>query len=64
MPGHTGAHGGNKQDKGNKPNIDKVIIFAGGGERNGITKEEAHQIWKIYLMKYHLQFKLMVRQKI
>ena len=28
-----------KQDKGNKPNIDKVIIFAGGGERNGITKE-------------------------
>ena len=37
-----------KQDKGNKPNIDKVIIFAGGGERNGITKEEAHQIWEIY----------------
>tara|TARA_A100000172_G_scaffold22688_1_gene12977 strand:- start:6223 stop:7407 length:1185 start_codon:yes stop_codon:yes gene_type:complete len=37
-----------KQDKGDKPTIDKVIIFAGGGERNGITKEEAHQIWEIY----------------
>ena len=36
------------QDKTDKPNIDKVIIFPGGGERNGITKEEAIQIWEIY----------------
>ncbi len=31
-----------------KPKIDKVIIFIGGGERNGITKEEATSIWQIY----------------
>ena len=31
-----------------KPNIDKVIIFVGGGERNGITKEEATSIWGVY----------------
>ena len=36
----------NKSDK--KPNIDKVIVFAGGGERNGITKEESKAIWEIY----------------
>ena len=28
--------------------IDKVIVFPGGGERNGITKEESIAIWKIY----------------
>jgi len=28
--------------------IDKVIIFPGGGERNGITKNESIAIWKIY----------------
>jgi len=31
-----------------KPNIDKVIIFIGGGERNGITKAESTAIWEIY----------------
>ena len=31
-----------------KPDIDKVIIFVGGGERNGITKEEAMSIWQVY----------------
>ena len=36
----------NKSDK--KPNISKVIVFAGGGERNGITKEESKAIWEIY----------------
>ena len=36
----------NKSDK--KPDISKVIVFAGGGERNGITKEESKAIWEIY----------------
>ena len=31
-----------------KPDISKVIIFVGGGERNGITKDEAMSIWQIY----------------
>ena len=28
--------------------ITKVVVFPGGGERNGITKAEAVTIWKIY----------------
>ena len=28
--------------------IDKVLVFPGGGERNGITKDESIAIWKIY----------------
>ena len=32
----------------NKPKVDKVIVFVGGGERNGITKEESMSIWNIY----------------
>lgn len=28
--------------------IDKVVIFLGGGERNGITKGESKAIWEIY----------------
>ncbi len=36
---------------GKKPKIDKVIIFVGGGERNGITKDEAMSIWEIYAQK-------------
>ena len=28
--------------------IDKVYIFIGGGERNGLTKEEAMAVWNIY----------------
>lgn len=31
-----------------KPKIEKVVIFVGGGERNGIDKEEATHIWEIY----------------
>jgi hypothetical protein len=31
-----------------KPSIDKVLIFVGGGERNGIDKQEATKIWEIY----------------
>ena len=31
-----------------KPKIDKVIVFVGAGERNGITKDESMSIWKIY----------------
>ena len=31
-----------------KPQIDKVLVFVGAGERNGITKEESMSIWKIY----------------
>ena len=33
---------------GKKPSINKVIVFVGGGERNGITKEESMSIWNIY----------------
>ena len=32
----------------NKPSINKVLVFVGGGERNGITKEESLAIWEIY----------------
>jgi len=35
-----------------KPKIDKVIIFVGGGERNGIDKAESEAIWNVY--KKHL----------
>ena len=31
-----------------KPSIDKVIVFVGSGERNGITKEESMSIWNTY----------------
>lgn len=32
----------------NKPSIDKVLVFVGGNERNGISKQEAIKIWEIY----------------
>lgn len=35
-----------EQDKSQK--IDKVLVFIGGGERNGITKEESMAVWRIY----------------
>lgn len=59
----NGSHGGQVYDKdssqdagskalsgekGNVEKIDKVVIFLGGGERNGITKEESKAIWEIY----------------
>ena len=28
--------------------IDKVLIFVGGGERNGLTKEESTAVWNVY----------------
>ena len=31
-----------------KPDINKVIVFVGAGERNGIDKDEALSIWNIY----------------
>jgi hypothetical protein len=31
-----------------KPKIDKVIVFVGAGERNGISKEESMSIWEVY----------------
>jgi len=37
-----------KGQSNDKPKIDKVIVFIGGGERNGITKAEATTIWEIY----------------
>ena len=58
-----GNHGGQIYDKdsgeeagtkalsgesGRVEKIDKVVIFLGGGERNGITKEESKAIWEIY----------------
>jgi hypothetical protein len=33
---------------GDVEKITKVVVFAGGGERNGITKGESMAIWKIY----------------
>jgi len=33
---------------GEKPNIDKVIVFVGAGERNGISKDESMSIWNTY----------------
>jgi len=35
-------------DSNEKPKIDKVIVFVGAGERNGITKAESMSIWEIY----------------
>ena len=35
-------------ESGKLENIDKVIVFIGGGERNGITKEISKAIWDIY----------------
>ena len=59
----NGAHGGKVynidnytdagisilQGKGDKlAPINKVLVFIGGGERNGISKEESKAVWKIY----------------
>ena len=41
----TKALGG---EKGKAEKINKVLVFPGGGERNGITKSESIAIWKIY----------------
>jgi len=38
-----------KGETKDKPKIDKVIIFVGGGERNGIDKAESEAIWNIYM---------------
>jgi len=38
-----------KGETKDKPKIDKVIIFVGGGERNGIDKAESEAIWNIYI---------------
>ena len=35
-------------ESNDKPKIDRVVIFIGGGERNGITKAESTAIWEIY----------------
>lgn len=35
-------------EKGKVQKIDKIVIFLGGGERNGITKGESKAIWEIY----------------
>ena len=37
-----------KGTQGKKPKIDKVIVFVGAGERNGITKAESMSIWNLY----------------
>ena len=37
---------GRKESKADQ--IDKVYVFIGGGERNGLTKEEAMAVWNIY----------------
>jgi len=72
-----GNHGGhvysidNYQDVGTKAlsgkegkvdKINKVIVFPGGGERNGITKGEAIAIWQMYA-KYLPGLEVMDGQK-
>jgi len=37
-----------KGTQGTKPKIEKVIVFVGAGERNGITKAESMAIWDLY----------------
>ena len=47
----TGPEAGAKAlagEPGKVEKIDKVVIFLGGGERNGITKGESKAIWEIY----------------
>ena len=47
----SGAEAGAKVlggQPGKVEKIDKVYVFPGGGERNGITKEQTLAIWKIY----------------
>ena len=47
----SGAEAGAKVlggQPGKVEKIDKVYVFPGGGERNGITKEQTIAIWKIY----------------
>ena len=47
----SGAEAGAKAlagQAGKIEKIDKVVIFLGGGERNGITKGESKAIWDIY----------------
>jgi len=48
--------------KGKVEKINKVIVFPGGGERNGITKGEATAIWKMYA-KYLPGLEVMDGQK-
>ena len=48
--------------KGKVEKINKVIVFPGGGERNGITKGEAIAIWKMYA-KYLPGLEVMDGQK-
>ena len=42
--------------------INKVLVFIGGGERNGITKEESMAVWEIYA-KYLPGLKVMDGEK-
>ena len=47
----SGAEAGAKALAGQPGKVDKitkVIVFPGGGERNGISKNESMAIWKIY----------------
>ena len=37
-----------KGDKSEVEDIEKVVVFIGGGERNGITAAESKEIWDIY----------------
>ena len=48
--------------EGKVDKINKVIVFPGGGERNGITKGESIAIWKIY-SKYLPGLEVMDGQK-
>jgi len=48
--------------EGKVDKINKVIVFPGGGERNGITKGESIAIWKIYA-KYLPGLEVMDGQK-
>ena len=36
------------KDSDTSVKVDKVIVFIGAGERNGITQSQSEAIWKIY----------------
>ena len=49
-------------DKDKVEKIDKVIVFIGGGVRNGISEKESKQVWDIYA-KYLPNVEIVVGEK-
>ena len=44
----TGLQKALKGEKDEVEKIDKVLVFVGGGERKGLTKDESLQVWQMY----------------